>query len=179
MLATRACASTRSPCWETWPTRFRPRMTPDALSSLRLDLLVYLILVSFLISHPCLFLILSFSAQNSHRGTSRHCLPSGKLAEAVEFFSSQSNYKQDTPASIKALKDKPFVLKEGCKYKIEVGLKSLISPSSLILSFKVSFRVQHEIVSGLCFTNSVYKGPIKVSFSLDLSQSLILISLPR
>jgi Rho GDP-dissociation inhibitor len=72
-------------------------------------------------------------------------------------------YALDTPASIKALKDKPFTLKEGeralcgcffffaqivlgCKYKIEV-----------------SFRVQHEIVSGLCFVNSVYKGPIKVT----------------
>jgi hypothetical protein len=37
-------------------------------------------------------------------------------------------------------------IRVGCKYKIEV-----------------SFRVQHEIVSGLCFVNSVYKGPIKVT----------------
>jgi hypothetical protein len=67
-------------------------------------------------------------------------------------------YKLDTPQSIKELKDKPFTLKyvfvhcvcvcfdrvlvdrEGCKYKIEV-----------------SFRVQHEIVSGLCFETAVYK----------------------
>ncbi len=60
-------------------------------------------------------------------------------------------YALDTPASIKALKDKPFTLKEGCKYKIEV-----------------SFRVQHEIVSGLCFTNSVYKGPIKVTTEKEM-----------
>merc|ERR1711991_421070 len=60
-------------------------------------------------------------------------------------------YALDSPESIKALKDKPFTLKEGCKYKIEV-----------------SFRVQHEIVSGLCFTNSVYKGPIKVTTEKEM-----------
>merc|ERR1711991_812707 len=55
-------------------------------------------------------------------------------------------YALDSPESIKKLKEKPFTLKEGCKYKIEV-----------------SFRVQHEIVSGLCYENAVYKGPLKVT----------------
>ena len=60
-------------------------------------------------------------------------------------------YALDTPESVKKLKEKPFSLKEGCKYKIEV-----------------SFRVQHEIVSGLCFTTSVYKGPLKVSTDKEM-----------
>ena len=54
-------------------------------------------------------------------------------------------YKLDDPKSIEELKNKPFTLKEGCKYKTQV-----------------SFRVQHEIVSGLKFQNFVYKGPVKV-----------------
>merc|ERR1711991_344126 len=55
-------------------------------------------------------------------------------------------YQLDSPESIRKLKDQPFTLKEGCKYKIQV-----------------SFRVQHEIVSGLCFQTSVYMGPLRVS----------------
>jgi Rho GDP-dissociation inhibitor len=50
----------------------------------------------------------------------------------------------------KAAKDKmksnPFILKEACHYKI-----------------KVTFRVQHEIVSGLKYVNMVYRSGIRVA----------------
>merc|ERR1711991_777423 len=60
-------------------------------------------------------------------------------------------YQLDTPESVAELKNKPFTLKEGCKYKMEV-----------------SFRVQHEIVSGLCFATSVYKGPLRVTHDKEM-----------
>jgi hypothetical protein len=37
--------------------------------------------------------------------------------------------------------------------------------------------VQHEIVSGLCFVNSVYKGPIKVTTDKVRKRTLILCGL--
>jgi hypothetical protein len=42
------------------------------------------------------------------------------------------------------LKERPFVLKENCKYKI-----------------KILFRVQHDIVTGLKYVNFVYKGGVR------------------
>jgi len=50
-----------------------------------------------------------------------------------------------TKDAVKQLKDKPFTIKEGSNYKI-----------------KVSFRVQHEIVSGLKYVNTVYRKGIRV-----------------
>jgi len=44
------------------------------------------------------------------------------------------------------LKDSPFVLKEGCKYK-----------------FIVHFRVQHELVTGLKYVNTVYRKGVKLA----------------
>mmetsp|Transcript_46132 Transcript_46132/g.92209 ORF Transcript_46132/g.92209 Transcript_46132/m.92209 type:complete len:256 (+) Transcript_46132:89-856(+) len=55
-------------------------------------------------------------------------------------------YTLNTPAEVEALKKKPFVMKEKCLYKTQV-----------------SFRVQHEIVSGLKYVNKVYKSGIRVS----------------
>lgn len=54
-------------------------------------------------------------------------------------------YDLDTPEKLEAMKSKPFVLMEGCKYKIEV-----------------TFRVQHDIVSGLKYTNAVYRKGVRV-----------------
>ena len=54
-------------------------------------------------------------------------------------------YDLDTEAKLAAMKEKPFQLKEGCKYKIEV-----------------TFRVQHEIVSGLKYVNAVYRKGVRV-----------------
>jgi Rho GDP-dissociation inhibitor len=54
-------------------------------------------------------------------------------------------YDLDTKEKLDAMKDKPFVLMEGCKYKIEV-----------------TFRVQHDIVSGLKYTNAVYRKGVRV-----------------
>lgn len=48
-------------------------------------------------------------------------------------------YKLDTKADVEALKSNPFILKEKCMYRLQI-----------------SFRVQHEIVSGLKFTNKVH-----------------------
>jgi len=50
----------------------------------------------------------------------------------------------DNPAVLAKLKDTPFTLKEGCKYKI-----------------KLSFRVQHDIVTGLKYGNYIYKLGIR------------------
>ena len=49
-------------------------------------------------------------------------------------------YNLDTPEGLDKLAKNGVVLKEGCKYK-----------------FKISFKVQHEIVSGIKFVNSVKK----------------------
>jgi Rho GDP-dissociation inhibitor len=54
-------------------------------------------------------------------------------------------YDLDTKEKLEAMKSKPFVLMEGCKYKIEV-----------------TFRVQHDIVSGLKYTNAVYRKGVRV-----------------
>eukprot|EP00292_Cryptomonas_paramecium_P034424 CAMPEP_0113677516 /NCGR_PEP_ID=MMETSP0038_2-20120614/9321_1 /TAXON_ID=2898 /ORGANISM="Cryptomonas paramecium" /LENGTH=211 /DNA_ID=CAMNT_0000594823 /DNA_START=317 /DNA_END=949 /DNA_ORIENTATION=+ /assembly_acc=CAM_ASM_000170 len=54
-------------------------------------------------------------------------------------------YALNTPEDIRALKSKPFVLKEKCLYRIQV-----------------SFRVQHEIVSGLKYVNKVFRAGIRV-----------------
>jgi len=55
-------------------------------------------------------------------------------------------YKLETKESIVKLKDTPFTLKEGCNYKITV-----------------TFRVQHELVSGLKYVNVVTRKGIKVA----------------
>lgn len=46
----------------------------------------------------------------------------------------------DKKETLDKLKKTPFIFKEGCKYKIQV-----------------SFRVQHDIVTGLKYQNKVYK----------------------
>jgi len=48
--------------------------------------------------------------------------------------------------AVKQMKDKPFTLKEGCKYQI-----------------KITFRVQHEIVSGLKYVNQVFRKGVRVA----------------
>jgi len=54
-------------------------------------------------------------------------------------------YKLESKEAVAKLKDSPFVLKEECQYRISV-----------------TFRVQHEIVSGLRYVNTVYRAGIKV-----------------
>eukprot|EP01118_Nematostelium_gracile_P013632 TRINITY_DN5174_c0_g1_i1.p1 TRINITY_DN5174_c0_g1~~TRINITY_DN5174_c0_g1_i1.p1 ORF type:complete len:225 (+),score=72.08 TRINITY_DN5174_c0_g1_i1:55-675(+) len=54
-------------------------------------------------------------------------------------------YKLESKDAIAKLKDTPFTLKEGCHYKISV-----------------SFRVQHEIVSGLKYINKATRKGIPV-----------------
>eukprot|EP01133_Synstelium_polycarpum_P008949 gene8949-10495_t len=56
------------------------------------------------------------------------------------------HYPLETQAQIDAMKATPFVLKENCKYKI-----------------RITFKVQHDIVSGLKQTNLVYRKGIKVA----------------
>lgn len=53
-------------------------------------------------------------------------------------------FRCETEDDKKKIKDTPFVLKEGCNYKITL-----------------SFRVQHEIVTGLKYVNTVYRKGIK------------------
>ena len=57
-------------------------------------------------------------------------------------------YDLSSKEKLAAMKDTPFVLMESCKYKIEV-----------------TFRVQHDIVSGLKYTNSVYRKGVRVDKS--------------
>eukprot|EP01104_Vermistella_antarctica_P020444 TRINITY_DN8746_c0_g1_i1.p1 TRINITY_DN8746_c0_g1~~TRINITY_DN8746_c0_g1_i1.p1 ORF type:complete len:222 (+),score=69.43 TRINITY_DN8746_c0_g1_i1:75-668(+) len=54
-------------------------------------------------------------------------------------------YTLDTEEAVLKMKKQPFTLKEGCNYKIQV-----------------TFKVQHEIVSGLKYINQVFKGMLKV-----------------
>jgi len=54
-------------------------------------------------------------------------------------------YKFDTKEELAKLKESPFILKEGCKYKITL-----------------QFRVQHELVTGLKYVNTVYTKGMKV-----------------
>jgi Rho GDP-dissociation inhibitor len=54
-------------------------------------------------------------------------------------------YTLDNAAAIESMKSTPFTLKEGCAYKI-----------------RVTFKVQHEIVSGLKYINTVYRKGIRV-----------------
>jgi len=53
-------------------------------------------------------------------------------------------YNLETKESLEKLKDQPFTLMEGCNYKISV-----------------TFRVQHEIVSGLKYSNVVSRLALK------------------
>ncbi|KAF2070705.1 hypothetical protein CYY_007972 [Polysphondylium violaceum] len=55
-------------------------------------------------------------------------------------------YPLETKEQMEALKKTPFVLKEECKYKITI-----------------TFKVQHDIVSGLKHINSVYRKGIRVA----------------
>jgi len=55
-------------------------------------------------------------------------------------------YPLETKEQIEHLKKSPFVLKEDCKYKIAI-----------------TFKVQHDIVSGLKHVNSVYRKGIRVA----------------
>jgi Rho GDP-dissociation inhibitor len=51
-----------------------------------------------------------------------------------------------SPGSEKTLKDKPFTIKEGCKF-----------------SMSVKFRVQHEVLSGLQYVQIVKRRGIRMS----------------
>jgi len=55
-------------------------------------------------------------------------------------------YTLETKEDLEKMKKTPFVLKEGTHYKI-----------------KVSFKVQHDIVSGLKYVNLVYRKGIRVA----------------
>jgi len=55
-------------------------------------------------------------------------------------------YTLETPEALAKMKETPFILREGCNYKITVV-----------------FRVQHEIVSGLKYCNVVTRKGIKVA----------------
>jgi len=57
-------------------------------------------------------------------------------------------FKCDSDKDVKKMKDTPFTLKEGCNYKITLN-----------------FRVQHEIVTGLKYVNTVYRKGIRVDKS--------------
>jgi len=55
-------------------------------------------------------------------------------------------YTLDSPEDLIAMKNTPFTLKEGCNYKITI-----------------SFKIQHDIVSGLKYVNSAYRKGIRVA----------------
>jgi len=55
-------------------------------------------------------------------------------------------YRFDNKEQLAKLKDQPFTLKEGCNYKISV-----------------TFKVQHELVTGLKYCNVVNRMGVKVS----------------
>mmetsp|Transcript_6913 Transcript_6913/g.9558 ORF Transcript_6913/g.9558 Transcript_6913/m.9558 type:complete len:203 (-) Transcript_6913:142-750(-) len=53
-------------------------------------------------------------------------------------------YTLDKKEAIDKMKENPFILKEGCNYKIQI-----------------KFRVQHELVLGLKYVSIVSRGPVK------------------
>jgi len=55
-------------------------------------------------------------------------------------------YKLDSDELLKEMRETPFILKEGCNYKI-----------------RVTFKVQHEIVSGLKYVNTVFRKGLRVA----------------
>jgi len=55
-------------------------------------------------------------------------------------------YKLDSDELLKEMRDNPFTLKEGCNYKI-----------------RVTFKVQHQIVSGLKYVNTVFRKGVRVA----------------
>src|SRR3990167_9950377 len=56
------------------------------------------------------------------------------------------NFPLDNPSDLAALKNASIVFKEGCNYKIQV-----------------TFKVQHEIVSGLKYVNQIYRKGIRAA----------------
>lgn len=64
-------------------------------------------------------------------------------------------YDLSTEAGVAKLKNEGIALKEGCKYK-----------------FRISFRVQHEIVAGIKFVNKVRKAVFSDSDSLMIGSFL-------
>eukprot|EP01111_Echinosteliopsis_oligospora_P010000 TRINITY_DN302_c0_g1_i1.p2 TRINITY_DN302_c0_g1~~TRINITY_DN302_c0_g1_i1.p2 ORF type:complete len:227 (-),score=45.10 TRINITY_DN302_c0_g1_i1:800-1387(-) len=60
-------------------------------------------------------------------------------------------YTLESKEDLEKMKKNPFVLKESCQYKI-----------------RVTFKVQHEIVSGLKYVNLVYRKGIKVDSSKQM-----------
>lgn len=65
-------------------------------------------------------------------------------------------YTLDSKEELDKMKHTPFVMKEGSKYKI-----------------RVTFRVQHDIVSGLKYVNTVYRKGIRGMLALSLSYPFI------
>eukprot|EP01101_Sappina_pedata_P009290 TRINITY_DN5374_c0_g1_i1.p1 TRINITY_DN5374_c0_g1~~TRINITY_DN5374_c0_g1_i1.p1 ORF type:complete len:207 (-),score=76.18 TRINITY_DN5374_c0_g1_i1:132-722(-) len=55
-------------------------------------------------------------------------------------------YQLNSQEDVKAMKSKPFTLKEGCRYRTQI-----------------TFRAQHEIVSGLKYVNLVYRKGVRVA----------------
>jgi len=55
-------------------------------------------------------------------------------------------YKFDSKESLTKLKDQPFTLKEGCNYRMAI-----------------TFKVQHDLVTGLKYVNTVYKMGVRVN----------------
>ena len=51
----------------------------------------------------------------------------------------------DLTGDLATLKDKPFIIKEGCQYRI-----------------KIEFKIQNEVVSGLRYVDAVYRKGVRV-----------------
>jgi Rho GDP-dissociation inhibitor len=60
------------------------------------------------------------------------------------------HYDLTTKDQLENLKKTPFVLKEGCEYKI-----------------RLQFKVQHELVTGLKHVNLVYRKGVRGKFYLN------------
>ena len=61
------------------------------------------------------------------------------------FHTEERELVLDLTGDLATLKDKPFIIKEGCQYRI-----------------KIEFKIQNEVVSGLRYVDAVYRKGVRV-----------------
>eukprot|EP00045_Choanoeca_perplexa_P021943 m.7888 g.7888 ORF g.7888 m.7888 type:complete len:190 (+) comp8967_c0_seq1:36-605(+) len=72
--------------------------------------------------------------------------PRRVIVESMTFHSAVKEMSLDLTGDLAALKAQSFVIKEGVQFRLKIG-----------------FKVQHEVVSGLRYTDAVYRKGIRVT----------------
>ena len=71
--------------------------------------------------------------------------PRKVIVEKMIFHTEERELVLDLTGDLATLKDKPFIIKEGCQYRI-----------------KIEFKIQNEVVSGLRYVDAVYRKGVRV-----------------